>query len=63
MAKIRELFVKEIDREIKVLLNEEMLPVSQGEGKLYSFDLLILLLSDLEEKEWEKQLEIFIYYY
>ena len=44
-------FVEEIDREIKVLLNEEMLPVSQGEGKLYSFDLLILLLSDLEEKE------------
>lgn len=44
-------FIKKIDQEIKVLLNENMLPVSQGEGKLYSFDLLILLLSDLEEKE------------
>lgn len=44
-------FIKKIDQEIKVLLNGNMLPISQGEGKLYSFDLLILLLSDFEEKE------------
>lgn len=44
-------FIKKIDQEIKVLLNEDMLPVSQGEGKLYSFDLLTLLLSNLEEKK------------
>lgn len=41
-------FIKKIDKEMAVLLNGEELPVSYGEKKLYSFDLLVSLLSKLE---------------